>query len=69
MLYGDAGRMVGYLSEWNCSKTLLEECIVSLAEDFALNGFWEKSDVYLAKEWVDDLKKLNYTLVLSTFLE
>ena len=69
MLYRDAGRMVEYLSEWNCSKTLLDECIVSLAEDFALNGFWEKSDVYLAKAWVDDLKKLNYTLVLSTFLE
>lgn len=68
-MYEDAGRLIQYLSKWNCSTASLEGCIISLADDLALNGFWNNLDSQLAKDWIKDLKQLNYTYVSSTLLK
>lgn len=60
-LYEEAGRIIRFLSNWTCDSHDIVRCTVTLAKDFAREGFWGKVDIELAKRWVQDLMKLNYS--------
>ncbi|CAK9297354.1 unnamed protein product [Gordionus sp. m RMFG-2023] len=51
-------------SEWYnkvAMKSYFPKCIVKLAVDMNIKGFWPPSDVNLIIAWIKDLKKVGYT--------
>uniref|UniRef100_A0A914WT72 Uncharacterized protein n=1 Tax=Plectus sambesii TaxID=2011161 RepID=A0A914WT72_9BILA len=59
-IYKDAGRLVKYLSSWNCTRDTLDECMLELSSGFVRERFWTEDDVEMIKAWIKSLKSVGY---------
>jgi hypothetical protein len=48
------------LFKWKCTKTTFYECLLDLSISMAQYGFWDHEEVDSIKNWIDDLKSVDY---------
>ncbi|VDP11215.1 unnamed protein product [Heligmosomoides polygyrus] len=59
-VYLKSGKLVDFLNQWQCKDKQISKCAISLALEFSRKKFWNKRDVDLIKQWIEDLKQIGY---------
>ncbi|KAF1752612.1 hypothetical protein GCK72_019167 [Caenorhabditis remanei] len=60
-VYEDAGKMIEFLDNWNCSMRVnVEDCMTLLAEVLVKNDLWGEKDSRLLSSFLEDLKSLGF---------
>ncbi|RCN39875.1 hypothetical protein ANCCAN_14185 [Ancylostoma caninum] len=49
-----------FLDSWKCLHEQISMCMVTLADEFRLKGYWDKESTTIVRIWVDNLIPLGY---------
>jgi hypothetical protein len=52
--------LIQFLYKWKCKFKSFYLCVIDLSEQMAFNNFWDLKEIDSIKNWLNDLKAVNY---------